>query len=367
MTIFLLSGSLCSLDSDSYDTSSQKFEYEFAYALSSYAKVVILSKALSADARSGYEELELRGIGGEYRSRIDRAISIITACSRDRVLIFWGYDLLHILFMRRVRKRCKIKTIPFIYDSHKEVIKKFGRWKRTAADIYFSIGRSLVRHFDGALLFQEKAAQKLKIRKSYLITKPGVWDQPEPPYVQNDRAFVVTYAGSFTELNGIQEMLKAFAQIKRSDIQLHLYGYGIYLDMVKEYALMYDNIFYEGVRTNKELKEIYRRSQILMNVRHTDDECMDFAFPSKLFEMMNTGVPVITTGLLEDPRFRDCTFVLDEESSDAVRDAVLTVYAQYPEFCERADHAKEYVSINYNYKRLSKEIFTFLYKLISEE
>lgn len=361
--IYFFSKSLITLDRSLLNTSSSKYELDIAKSLTDYCDITIFSSSLKNDYRAFQDNLTLVGVGTLDR----KCISIIESnIKKNSILIFYGYDLKNVLCMLHIRKKACVKTIPFIFDSHKIAISKFNFFKKFLANTYFHFGKCLLNCFDGALLFQDKAAELLHIKKAYLTTKPGV-SHLNPHYSENIfNDFVVTFAGTLSCLNGIDVLLEAFSEINNPQIKLYLYGNGSLKGRVLDYSKKYNNIYYGGVINDKDLVDVYKASQLLLNIRALDDEAMNYAFPSKLFEIMNSGVPAISTNLLNDEEFHNCIYILDTITVQSIKEAILQIYNNYAVYCEKAKNAKKYVYTKYNYKQLSKEIYKYINSVVTK-
>lgn len=358
--IFILSHSINTLDKRVATTSSFKFELDFASALSKYIKTTIITLALPMSNSITIGDLRLLGVsnGGKISEKI---IVAEIKKNRNSALIYYGYDFITEIHLLRIKRETGVFVFPFVFDSHTICVNEYkSRVKRIAANLYFQWGISKLRKFDGAILFQEKAAKILHLSKSYIVLKPGVSNGVDIEKKDVFDKFKVVFAGSFTALNGIDVLLKAFSKICNPNIDLYLYGYGPLIGVVKNYESSYSNIHYGGIVNDEKLTDIYRQAQVLINLRNLDDYANNFAFPSKLFEYINTNTPVITTKLLEDKEFCDTVYILHEIQVKDIINAIYDIKNNYEIYLQRAKRAKEYIANNYGFDRIAMKTIDYI-------
>lgn len=98
----------------------------------------------------------------------------------------------------------------------------------------------------------------------------------------------ILYTGGLTRHKGIHTLIEAFRMIKNPDVRLHIVGGGVYEKELKRLAGRDFRIIFHGRFKNKEMREFYRNSDLLV-------------VPSIWFEVMGNviheafreGVPVI--------------------------------------------------------------------------
>lgn len=372
MTIYLLSGGIESLNRDSMTTSSAKYEFDLANHLIKYSKVYILSTKMQYGEIQSLSTLQLMGIR-KGKNRFYGIKKILKTSKEKSVLIFWGYDLKKVLYMRSVKRNfSQVKILPFIFDSHKIAISKFSKIKKILADLYFELGRFFVRKFDGYIFFQEKAVSRLKIKKKpCFITKPGVSisrDDMVEAHVCNQKTdYLVTFCGSLTYLNGIDLLIDSLNNFEGTNFRFVVCGKGPLLPSVLYATKKYKNIEYLGVLPDKAISELYRKSSIILNLRRLEDEAMDFAFPSKFFEIVSTGKPIITTKIINDLELIDYIYLLEPMTSAELTNVLNGIISSYSKALDRAAMAKKIVLEKYNYDDLSYSLYRFLNREIFKD
>jgi glycosyltransferase involved in cell wall biosynthesis len=181
---------------------------------------------------------------------------------------------------------------------------------------------------------------------------PGVVDPNFLRLIQNckknflnpreKKDFTIVYAGGLSELYGLRLLIEAFEFIPKSlNVNLKIYGTGDLLEYVVDRSLIDDRIFYGGFVDSIQLANIYLSADLLINPRPSNTEISSMSFPSKLFEYILSGVPVLTTRIKSIPDdLSDCFFFIEQETPIGISHAINKIY-QLPiefrkNFCENA-------------------------------
>ncbi len=187
----------------------------------------------------------------------------------------------------------------------------------------FWLQKQLIPRLDGAVVVSASIRDSLCAGLPTLQIEGGIpedllsWD-PKPSH-SNDALsqprFRVLLSGSLTEANGVLDVLAALAKCEIPNIELFVAGRGPLADRVRDAAFQDSRIVYLGFLDRGSLLECYKRMDLLLNIRITQRIKTDFFFPSKLVEIIATGLPVLTTdvgGFLE--HFREDVFMLKDET-----------------------------------------------------
>ena len=151
---------------------------------------------------------------------------------------------------------------------------------------------------DRFIVLNEYVAKNYLVGKPYVVVDGGVGENDIGPYkFITKRKKNVLFCGALTEYNGIPNLLKAMELVKDPQVTLDIYGGGYLENMVAEYAQRHENVNYYGKISNHEVMEKQREAWLLVNPRKVDDLIAKVTFPSKTFEYMLSGTPVLTTPL----------------------------------------------------------------------
>ena len=77
---------------------------------------------------------------------------------------------------------------------------------------------------------------------------------------------------------------------------------------------------------------------------------MDYAFPSKLIEILASGVRLFLPMCFMPHDEKNLYCSIEKITSDEISDSIKKVYDNYDFYIDRANKAKEYIREHYNYK-----------------
>ena len=374
MHIYLLTDAIRTLDQNKMSSSSDKYVLNFAKGLARFAKVEILASAIPSGQTLQDGDLVLTGIRpqkvGRFSLSLYKEIDQVDSLKKhreDAVIIFWGYDLRQIVPLLKLKLRYGYRCVPFVFDHHGIAIQDAVFWKKWLADLFFRAGFMTIRHFDACLLFQEDAAKELRLRKPFWVGKPGMVQTHPLPKKEQTGFFHVTFGGTLTKLNGIDVLIEAVSLVQVQGFCLHIYGDGPMRNVVENAAKQNKAIQYHGIVDDCEMQKAYGNSDLLLNLRRTTDHAMKFAFPSKFFECISTGRPVLTSRLLDDEELNQYLYTLDTLTPECIADGINRIYAEQSFALEKAAKAKQYAERNYHYLKETKDVFTFLKRVVFDQ
>jgi glycosyltransferase involved in cell wall biosynthesis len=157
-------------------------------------------------------------------------------------------------------------------------------------------------------------------------------------------------------------LLQAFALLEGDRYRLRVAGHGPLEHLVREAAQTDSRIEYLGFLQLKEVLELYRRSDVLINMRLTADMNTKYFFPAKMMEYLASGTPVITTctGHTEE-EFADFVFLLRDESPNGLA-ALIRHVAELAAGERRAagERAQKYMALNKTWDVQAIKILNFI-------
>lgn len=366
--IYIVTDAIKSLKMEEAQTSSHKYELTLARALGRYTDVIVLSTSLPIGTKWNDNQLELVGVKSSEGYQYEGLLNALSQYSnKDSAVLFWGYDLRKVWAILYIKYKLKYKCIAFQYDTHTCAISTLPRIKRMLVDVYFRIGMKLITLCDGFILFQDKAVDRLHVRrKRYLVSKPGVEEREIDRSFGRDK-FVVAYCGSFTYLNGMHALIDSFELIKEENFEILICGDGPMLNEVLEAEQKYSFVHYRGLLNQEELESVYEKANVLLNLRITDDEAMDFAFPSKVFEYISLKIPLISTLVMEEREFVENVWVVESLNAEHVANAIKTVYHNFDLAEAKAERLARYIRDKYSNEEMTKRIYSFIESVVSNE
>lgn len=192
-----------------------------------------------------------------------------------------------------------------------------GKLRKILKQINWRQIKGLMKHIDKYLLYTKYMAEYLELPKDKWMVFEGLFDaQRAVTEVQKKQPQkVCIYAGNLDARYGIKTLVEAFDRIK-SDAALHIYGAGFDREYIKSLTEGHDNVEYMGCVTADEMFDIMKGATLLINPRPTTIGLAKYSCPSKTFEYMASGTPVLMTRL---PGLPDeyCPYVFFPGSEDA--------------------------------------------------
>jgi glycosyltransferase involved in cell wall biosynthesis len=131
--------------------------------------------------------------------------------------------------------------------------------------------------------------------------------------------FTIVVTGSLAAHNGVHEILTAFSQLEGSRYRLILAGRGPLESEIRAAAARDSRIEFKGFLETQDLLALHATADVLVSMRVTQSINTAYGFPSKTFEYLLSGVPVITTatGHMKSEYGPHC-FILEDESPEAL-------------------------------------------------
>jgi glycosyltransferase involved in cell wall biosynthesis len=179
--------------------------------------------------------------------------------------------------------------------------------------------------FDGFILYAKKMAEYLHISDEKWMLMEGSYDNKDIAEINfADKKKAVMYSGTLDNQYGIPMLLDAFMEIDDSDAELWLTGGGNAEAYIKECASKDDRIkFYGFLPSRNDVLRLQQQASLLVNMRLPSEPASAYCFPSKLFEYMATGVPVMSFKLEGIPEeYYPYLIMVEDESKVALKEAI---------------------------------------------
>ncbi len=217
-------------------------------------------------------------------------------------------------------KKCKVCSLladlPIDDNTvNKSLIRKFFRY------VFDFFTKRAIKKCDKLIVLNKYAAMKFAPGIPYLVVEGGVAGELIKPLQSVEhRQKVIVYSGALTEYSGILPMIDAMNSVDDPEISLEIYGDGVLKEEVIKHVNKCKNVKYMGRVSNKEMLEIQKHAWLLVNPRLVNDPISQVTFPSKLFEYMLSGTPVLTTklnGLTED--LIENTFWIEKDEKEMMK------------------------------------------------
>lgn len=217
---------------------------------------------------------------------------------------------------------------------------------------------------DGFILYTKKMAEYLKIH-NYLVIE-GIVDSnriSSKPMEKYEKKTAL-YTGNLDSRYGIDKLISAFHSKKLSDFELLIYGKGNDLEHIK--SICFDNVKYCGYITSEESFNEMKKCHILINPRPTQLELTNYSCPSKMFEYMASGTPVLTTKLGGIPdEYFEYVYTFDNEYIDGMIETIYNVLVlDLDTLNEKGNNAKQFIKNNKNSEKQVEKLLNYLVKML---
>lgn len=189
---------------------------------------------------------------------------------------------------------------------------------------WISIKR-MQKKFDEFILYAPKMAEFLKIPNGKWMLMEGSYDPSESVADEStSKKKAVMYSGKLDKEYGIPMLLDAFMQLEDKEAELWLTGGGNAEDYIKECASKDKRIkLYGFLPSRGDVLNLQKQASLLVNMRLPSEPASAYCFPSKLFEYMATGVPVMSFKLEGIPEeYYPYLIMVEDESKGALKEAM---------------------------------------------
>lgn len=173
---------------------------------------------------------------------------------------------------------------------------------------------------------------------------------------------IIMYAGGIEEKYGLKMLVEGFQLLQETDIELHLYGHGSYVEEIKTMIKNNHRIKYYGIVPNEEIIIAELEATLLVNPRFSSESLAKYSFPSKNMEYMASGTPLLTTRLPCMPsEYYPYLYFIDEESIDGCANAIKEVLGNTEfELKRKGMQARKFVLHNKNNKVQTAKILDLI-------
>ncbi|MEH7440209.1 glycosyltransferase [Neobacillus drentensis] len=226
--------------------------------------------------------------------------------------------------------------------------------------------KKMQRQFDGFILYASKMAEILSIPDDKWLLMEGSYDNNEiiDVHIEDSRKQkAIMYSGKLDEQYGIRMLLDAFMSIEDSNIELWLTGGGNAEGYIKECVKKDFRIkFYGFLPSREDVLKFQKQSALLVNMRLPSEPASDYCFPSKMFEYMATGIPVLTFKLGGIPQdYSEFIYFIDEETQEALSQALTGIlYKPGNELIDKGISARKFILDNKTTYNQCQKIINFI-------
>lgn len=287
--------------------------------------------------------------------------------NKDGIIICDGiigeYTVASLLISKLIRfKKITIVTDVPGYRAHDTKMSKISRCLET-------LKLFTLKKFDGYIFLTNQMNDLINKNNKPFVVIEGFSDQ-SMNFVHNSLSSkyekkVCLMAGSLDKVFGIDLLIAAFIKADVKDAELHLYGKGDYVNLIKEISLKHSSIKYYGEATNEEIILEEVKSTLLINPRSSKDLYTQYSFPSKNIEYMASGTPLLANNLPGMPKEYKGYFIDIEEASELELALKIRniLSKDKEELNELGLKAKKWILSNKNNFKQSEKVISLIDKL----
>ncbi|MCB7070221.1 glycosyltransferase [Caldibacillus sp. 210928-DFI.2.22] len=196
----------------------------------------------------------------------------------------------------------------------------FLKAKLRSIELYIS--KFLMRKASKVIALTKYLAEDFAPQKPYLVIE-GIIDENEMNWTRSRKIssseIKIVYTGSLSKRYGIKNIVEGFLMNKNENLVLEIYGRGDFEEDLKQICLVNNKVVYKGFISQKEVLNVQREADFLINARSPEEEYVKYSFPSKTLEYMLSGTPLITTMLPGIPEeYRNYVLVLEDNNPKTI-------------------------------------------------
>lgn len=236
-----------------------------------------------------------------------------------------------------------------------------SKLSRLAKKTYDRITEYCIRHIQYAVVLNKNVVKQYKLKIPYLVMEGGVNLEDIKLKKESVKEKNIVYTGALTDYSGVLLAVNAMEFIKDKSIKLDIYGSGELETQIKKIAYKSKNIRFHGKKENKEIMEIQRRAWLLINPRKINDPISKVTFPSKIFEYMLSGRPVLSTrlnGFTEE--YEDKIIWIENEEPHYLADLIEKLGKDEERLNKLGKRAQDFVVNQKNWTIQSEKIWNFI-------
>lgn len=229
--------------------------------------------------------------------------------------------------------------------------------------------KNMQKQFNGFILYSEKMAEYLNIKTKDYIVMEGSYDLTEDIeekniHIENKKS--IMYSGLVEKKYGLDLLIESFKEIEDPNIELWITGGGNDADYVKSESVIDTRIKYFGFLPSREdVLKMQKDATILINMRLPSEISSAYCFPSKLFEYMSSGTPVLSFKLEGIPKdyYKYLNIIKRENKTDIKHAIIKSINMDIEERLKLGESAKQFIKIKKNKQCQAKKIAEFVERI----
>lgn len=210
----------------------------------------------------------------------------------------------------------------------------------------------LLRRVDGLIAISPFLGDAISPGVPACVVRGAVPDEvvaeSQPATAQAAGPFRIVYAGNFSARYNLAAAVAMMDHLPTGAFELHLYGRGALESELRAAAERTPSVHVHDAVDESAVAPILRSADLLLALLSIDDHLARYSFPSKLFESLASGAPVLTTRLPTlDPVMAGHLVITDSVAPADLASAVSAVAGRSPDqrhtgAASALDHLREH-------------------------
>jgi len=193
------------------------------------------------------------------------------------------------------------KVVLIVPDLPQFMDMNMSRLKKVLKAIDWKSIQKYMKSVDKYILYSKHMAEFLGLKDGTWIVMEGSYDPSllidDSDIQKDDSKFSIMYSGVLDLRYGIRELLDAM-NLLDENYELWLTGNGNAVPLIEERAKSDSRIkFYGFLPSRVDLLKKQHEATMLISTRDPSEEASKYCFPSKIFEYMVSGNPVLSTAI----------------------------------------------------------------------
>lgn len=279
--------------------------------------------------------------------------------SKDKVILYNLYSpVVFAVFLLKIF--FKIEIVAIIADIVVENDLKYKGLKKIIFKLSAIFQKIIIKKLDYVIAVNELILKDFKIKNGNVL-EGGINLEIENNNIKKIKNNVkkIVFTGTLDNLNGLEFLLKSFLKTQNLDLELCIYGRGPLKEVVKNFSLKDSRIKYCGFIKQNAIKEVLMNADLLIIPRLKSIKTLRYTFPSKLFEYMESGTPILMTNIpgLND-EYKKEVFIIDTEEEEIFSKEIEQVLSLDDTLLEKkGKEAKEFILKEKNWDIQVKKIY----------
>lgn len=290
--------------------------------------------------------------------------------SKDDVIMLYDMYPNQGVPMAMLRKSVNDRTVCLLADlSIGGVVKEKGL-RKFLRKFYDRSTLSNMKKCGNYIVLNENAAKAFVPHSQYMVMDGGIEpsEYAELTAGWNSGEKNIIYTGALVDYSGIMNLIAAMELLDDPSIVLDIYGDGVLRPEIQTIATQNPRIRYHGRVSNQEAMAAQQSAWLLANPRPTESHIAQVTFPSKIFEYLMSGRPVMTTRLNGFSADYDALlFWVDGNTPEALAACVNTIGRMDDrELAQRAYAARAYLLKHKTWEQNAHKVHGFLFDTLGE-